>query len=910
MTISRVKPLLLTTALGMCLGFPAMATPQAYAAPSVEAAPTEVVVTGYRAASRAAVRAKKSSLVIMDTVSQDDIGRLPDLNIVEASRRIVGLSTVGGLDATKNRDIYQRAAIRGLDPKYNLITLDGSPLASSEWTVRGARLEQFPATLVARIEAIKSVTAEYDPHALGGQLNLVSKSAFDRPDHFLAMNASVGMNSSAGKFIASSKPSLRADITAAQRFGANKEFGVVVSGEYQHLYSSAITELPGDTAGAGWSYYTVAGTATPFRSLSATGYMAPVRIQDFAFDNERTRESLNAKFEYRPNDQLSASLFAGYYHDEDKETRSEILTIPGGAVTGQTATSGSFATGDYQQGIVYQPQTRKTSFYNGKLAYALTDSLTVSAVASTSHATYDEDRIFQKWAGAVTPGKTSTTPIANYGFTYTLDDGRPHIIYANPAAALDLDSYKLLYIRDVKRKSYSDVTYGKAALDWNSKEEDRGFGAKVGVSYTRTKVNFDVTYSELTSADVAGQAAIGGLSGLLYDKRTPSRENGVPYLTLNYNKVLAMVDAKSAYFIATNQTVNNFADDFNDVEQVAAAFAELQFKTDRFFGQVGLRNDATTVDILTNQASTITGSTAYTPLSRTDKYTYVLPSALAIYNFTPEMRVKGAVTQTIGRPDYSQYAARSSFSVSTGGVLTVNIGNPALKPLKATNYDLSYEWYLPRSGLFSAAVFHKDIDGLIFTGSSAGSPAQYQGVTYANVVLSQPLNAGSGKVDGLELSYEQNQLSFLPAWAKGLGFNTNLTLLDGRFDVPMSKASQAQGQSATRTVSGLILQPDYVVNATLFYVRGPFEGRVSYNKIGKALQSVDLDTPDRDLYQMARDQVDVQFRYSVTPKLDVVLQGQNIGRSPFVVRQGPSLAYVNNYFPVGSTVWLGVTFKP
>ena len=76
----------------------------------------QVVVSGLRAAEHATVQTKKATRQIVDAVSQDDIGQLPDVNIVEASRRIPGLS-VGGGGATKNRDIYQRATIRGLDSR-------------------------------------------------------------------------------------------------------------------------------------------------------------------------------------------------------------------------------------------------------------------------------------------------------------------------------------------------------------------------------------------------------------------------------------------------------------------------------------------------------------------------------------------------------------------------------------------------------------------------------------------------------------------------------------------------------------------------------------------------------------------------------------------------------------------------
>ncbi|WP_374130327.1 TonB-dependent receptor [Sphingomonas sp. 28-62-20] len=871
----------------------------------------DIVVTGFRAAEAAAIKAKRQSSIIIDAISQDDIGRLPDLNVVEASRRIVGLSTVGGLDPTKNRDIYQRVAIRGLDPKYNLIMVDGAPLASSEYTVRGARLEQFPASFLARIEAVKSVTAEFDPHALGGQINLVSKSAFTgRGDRFLAVNGFGGFNDSSGNFIAERKPSVRADATASAVFGADRSFGIVLSGEYQRIYSAALTELPGDTAGAGWTYYTAAGTATPFRSLSATGFIAPVRLQDFAFDNDRERMSINGKLEFSPNDKLHLSAFGGFYYDQDRELRAEVLTIPSGAPTAVTAASGRFASGDLQEGIVFQPQKRRTVLATVKGDFEIAPQLHFDATGSYSRATYDEQRIFQKWAGSVVPGRVSSAALPANGYSYSIVNGFPRAVHNDPARGMNLDAYQNLYIRDVLRNSRSSIAYGTASLAFNTTDADRGFGGRVGFTYTRTKLSYDVTYSEFTSANAAAQTQIGGIANLIYPRVVTARDSETPYYTLDPDRVLGLLAANPTLFVATNQIVNNFADDFTDVEKTTAFYGQLQYRSNNFYIQAGLRSDSTSIDILTNQASTIAGSTAYTPLNRTNQYRYWLPSAIATWQISPDMRFTGAVTKTIGRPDFSQYAARSSFSVSTANVLTVNIGNPGLRPLQAVSYDVSYEWYMPGGGLFSVAGFHKELTDIIFNGTNAGPTTTFQGVSYANVVISTPLNASGGRVSGLEIGFAKNRFEFLPQWLRGLGINANFTVLDGSLELRGSAAAIAQGAPATRKTGNLILQPNYIANITAFYTIGRFEGRLSFNQIGRALQSVDLDTPERDLYQEPRGQLDLQLRYSILPGLEAVFQAQNLTKAPFVVRQGPDRSLINNFFPVGRALWFGLSWKP
>lgn len=876
-----------------------------------EQAGDDIIVTGYKAANRAAIEAKRNAEVVLDSISQDDIGRLPDLNIVESARRITGLSTVGGLDPTKNRDIYQRVTIRGLDPRYNLITVDGVPLASSEWTVRGARLEQFPNSLVSRIEAIKTITAQYDPHGLGGQLNIVSRSAFDAPSgRFLVTNASIGQNTSSGDFLADKQPNMRIDATGSFVFGADQNLGLTLSAEYQKLYSSAFSELPGDTNGNGWTYYTPAGGQTPFSSLSRDGILVAVRPQDFRFENERSRIGLNGKLEYALGERSQVSLFAGYYRDEDEEFRAEVLSVPGGAPTNVTATSGTFAIGQLQQGVVLQPQTRETYLVTTKGNFALADNLLLNLTGSYSQASYDEQRIFHKWATDTVPGRVGTVNTPPFGYSYTITDGSPRATHNDPDRGSDPANYEVLYVRDIFRLADAQVYYGSAELAYNADRDDRGLGVRAGLALTKNIQEFDVRYSELVAANEAALAQIGGLGNFIFDDRFPSRDHVVsPYLVIDPQRVVDFAAANPSLFVPTNQQRNNFADDFRDEETVVAPYLQGLLRTDNFTLTAGLRYDSTSIDVDT-QVPTTASAAAFETFSRSSSYDFLLPSLLATYNFTEDMRITAGFSKTIGRPDFNQYAARTSFSIGTvPGTLTINTGNPDLQPREALNYDLSYEYYLP-NGLFSVALFYKDIRNEIFTGTQDGEPTELDGVLYPEVTINTPLNSGTAQIKGLEIGYTQDSFGFLPDWLSGLGINANFTLLDGSFNLPNSRNAIAQGAAALRETSGLIQQPEYIANLTAFYNNGPVEARVSYNRIGRALQQANQDTPERDLFQEPRSQLDVQLRVALKNNFDVVFQGQNITEEEFIVRQGPGRAYLNNAFPVGAIYWLGFSWRP
>jgi len=871
----------------------------------------QIQVTGFRAATTAAMDAKRDSTVVLDAVSDDDIGSLPDLSIVESARRIVGLSTVAGMDPTRNRDLYERVTIRGLDPKYNLITIDGVPMASSEVDVRGARLDQLPSPMVSRIEAVKTLTAQYDPHGLGGQVNLVTRSAFDKPDGFIVVNGALGRNSSAGEFVQDDHPLQKANATASRVFGDRGQLGVLVSVDWQKLWSTSHSQLPGDTAGAGWVYYTPSGAATPFSNLSRDGVLYPVRPQGYWFDDARSRKGINAKLEYLFENGGEISLFGGHYEAIDAELRAEQLAIPSTAPSYVNAESGSYAAAQFQQGIVWQPQTRNTDIATLKGIFRPTDDISWDATASWSRATSDIKRDMYKWASDVRPGSTTTLNSADYRFDYTVHDGKVLATFPNPRRATDPSSYDLLYLRNIERTSASTVGYVGANLTINADADDQGLGARTGFAYTDSKVSNDQSYREWFAKNAAGQAAIGGLSGYTYPTSWPSDFiSGVPFYVIDQSKGAALIAGRPQLLTESNRAADNYTSDFDDREKVKGIYAEGVFRSDRFYAVAGVRYDDTKVDVTTWQVPDASMPSVYAPALRKGGYAYLLPSALATWKIGDGSRLTASVGKTIGRPDYMQYAATTTFGITSSGGLAISRGNPALKPRQSTNLDLSYEWFMDDGGLFSTAVFEKRIRDEIFTSVRSLGPTQYNGIVYDDVSESTPLNSGRGKVRGLELNYVSGELAFLPDSLRGLGLSTNLTVLDGEFDIPFSPAAIANGAAASRRSSGLMQQPDYIANATLFYRRGGFEARASWNRIGEALQLVSSDTAERDLYAQPRSQLDVQISYEIGTAWDVMLQAQNLTRAPFVVRQGPGQTLVNNYFPVGSTLWLGFSWHP
>ena len=111
--------------------------------------------------------------------------------------------------------------------------------------------------------------------------------------------------------------------------------------------------------------------------------------------------------------------------------------------------------------------------------------------------------------------------------------------------------------------------------------------------------------------------------------------------------------------------------------------------------------------------------------------------------------------------------------------MRVTVSNPSLLPQKGDNYDLTAEYYFRPQGLVSVGAFRKKIRDYIYTDSSQtignGTDNGFDGL-YAGYTLTTQLNGGSAQIDGLEFSYQQ-QLTFLPGWARGFGISANYTTL-------------------------------------------------------------------------------------------------------------------------------------
>jgi TonB-dependent receptor len=355
-------------------------------------------------------------------------------------------------------------------------------------------------------------------------------------------------------------------------------------------------------------------------------------------------------------------------------------------------------------------------------------------------------------------------------------------------------------------------------------------------------------------------------------------------------------------------------------EKTQAAYGSLYFGNETALGvpmdgNIGLRVVHTSVNAngsveyptsITGDASTISPAQLALfnqptqPIDGSTRYTDVLPSLNIRFKLRPDLQLRLAASEAMTRPDISQLnsymkigtswsstgnGAQSSFAgftASTGG-------NPALKPMKADQYDLALEWYFSRTGSLYGTAFEKKIKDYVttetWTDTIMGQP----------VAVTGPVNAGTGTVKGLEIGYQQF-FDFLPGFLKGLGLQANFTYLQSSKITGTTSCDPNHGNGSC-DASSIVTNPalpmaglsPHSFNLTLMYENSDWSARLAYSWRSKYLITTE-DSGDTYLpmWNAAFGQLDGSVFYHITKDMQVGIQANNLNRATTHVLMGPT----------------------
>jgi len=806
-------------------------------------------VEGYREGRARALQQKRTADNIMDIVSADSVGNLPDRNVAEAVARLPGLNL--SLDQGEGRYV----SIRGAEPNLNQVMMDGATMAAPGGTRlgRAVPLDTLSAGQVSSIEVIKSVTPDLDANSVGGTLNLKSASAFDRKARFIS--GSISGNRNGG----TDKNNLAAQVSYSDLFGPQNQWGLAASASYEKRdYQNEWLQI------GGWSNVTVGGNS----------FYLP---NDFEVKPEwgsKERTGVNLNLEFRPDNSTQFYLRPGYSNTKNPETRFEAIYTANTAPANLTLTSpraGTFNAGNRSERRAFRYRVdHDLTNLNGGLRKVM-GAFTIEPVATYSHAKenrlYTTDREFRN-------GNGQTGPIS-----FDLGDGFVPVRWVVDPTIDVPARYPLRRTRDdfgvVDEKIYT----ARTDVRWDSNEilGHPGY-LKSGFKFLKRSRITDLESRRLVPAGAAWNLADTGPqlpSVPVYDRRFQSL-------------FLPRIEAIDA-FIASHpsqvthdpvgESTNSIEDDYQIDEYIYGAYAMGTIKIDRFRLLGGVRWEKTDATIRAVEERTV-GNTAplRIPNSGVTSYDKWFPNIQGVYRFTEQLQLRAAFTQTIGRPAYEDARSLAIFNYSPlvaplnpqfNNTGSVTVGNPRLKPYGAKSYDLSLEWYANKIGsVFTLAAFRKDIADPIYTFTETQQNVVYSGVGLSTLNFSGKLNGTSGRISGVEFNVHQ-PFRFLPAPLDGLGIDGNMTIISSREVIPTRRGEDIP----------FFRQPSKIRNLTLFYEKSGLSARVAYSYQGSQINSLGS-TLIQDRYNVARCQYDAQVSYRFTRNYSVTAAVRNITREP------------------------------
>lgn len=788
---------------------------------------SDVVVVGSLSDSVArALNQQRTADNTTNVVSSDSIGRFPDSNVAEALQRVPGI----GIERDQGEGNF--VSLRGSPAEFTSITVDGVSIPSTSPSTRAVDLGALPSEVVSALEINKTLLPSQDADSIAGSINLVTRSAFDSRGRTVRLNGGGSYNE------LGSTNDRRASVVVSDLFGAERQFGALLSASY------AKTDRRVDNIESGWDI---------IKDSNGNDILG-VPEQEFKdYDTRRERISVTGAFEYRPDALNSFFVRGAWARRTDDEFRNTLLLIyedgtiqPGATDRSATFTNARFAR-EFRHRIV-RDENLAISAGGEHDINAMTLDYTVSFARGEQTYPNRQQLLF----------RSSIRPTLSYDFSGDFDN--PNLSLFTTQEHLNPANYA--YREHVNR--WATTTQDETAAEVNlsipttlfNQPAEWRFGARLR---QRDIEADDERYRIRTGASGPGVPYADLLS------REPSQNLGYD-LGFKYNSGLVLdYFGRQGPLTATpaNRRVpQSTTSDYTAQEDIYAAYGMTKIQFDRADLILGLRVEKTEFEGAAPEFNEATGTFTLGSVSRS--YTDVFPNATLRYAFNDNLIGRAALTRGIVRPRYRDNVPRitESGDRAPGSIIDLSAGNPDINPTLSNNFDASLEYYFEPLGLASVGVFYKDLEDYVFELTTRG--------TYAGLAadITRPENAPDGYIRGIEFNYQQ-QFTFLPGWMSGFGVAANYTWTDAEMTLPF--AGPGRG-----TTAALPNQSDTTVNLSVFYETSRFNARLAWTDRSDFLQEFNYADPRLDIYWEGRSQLDFTADFDVTETVNVYLEAKNL----------------------------------
>jgi len=763
----------------------------------------ELTVTGSRKSQLDAISQKRSSNRIMDVITTDDLGKLPDINVAEATQRIAGVA----METDKGEGKF--VSIRGIQPSQNNVTLNGQANLSSTGGSRATALDLLPTEIISSIEVVKAVTPDMEANSLGGSVTINTISAFDRNKPFLVATAEglIQDRQNTSGMDDSDAP-LRFSATGGKKFGKNKKFGGVISTDFfKRDFTVSVID--------------------PDEWIFENGFFLPNENELQIEDNERTRFSLNSDLEYRFTDNNSVYFQSLFTNTEELALNSEFELTFEGDLTNQTATSGRWSAGSMELDFARQDEdeTLNTFILGTKNTFGQFTTDIYGSFSKGDTDIFDPDGTFEN------PENTEDQLPLNFDTSnFFFDVTTPNTAFANDATQMRMRGLNL-NSTNIEEENY-EVS---GDIEYNFLLKNRPGSIKFGGRYRDRDIFVD---SDRQEFDLDGEGGIEATNPLTLDRFRldpwdPEQGGQNPFHHSDVKSLASFVsnpdnlDPSIIQLEPVESEVESLENDINNEETVTAGYVMGSFNISKLQVISGFRVEHTSTTSNGNVVSETDNGIAFDVITDGNTYTNILPSVHLKYNLNERATFRFAWTNTIARPDFSDLSATSFFEVeetSTPGEFdgSFETANADLEPLRSTNYDLVFSYFFPNGGMFSTAGFYKDIEDQIFTAEQQLDDVEFRGFFFNELEIESLENAEEASLLGVEFTYDQ-PFTFLPNFFNGFGATLNMAFMESDVDLE------------TRKDLPLFRQPEQVMNGVLYYEKKGIEFRFSASHRGKFL---------------------------------------------------------------------------
>ncbi|MBI2381287.1 MAG: TonB-dependent receptor [Gammaproteobacteria bacterium] len=868
--------------------------PKSSAAEKAEAEEAEAIetmtVTGIRAGIERAIDTKRQSTAIVEAISAEDIGKLPDTSIAESIARLPGLTMqrVAGRAST--------VSIRGLADDFGTTLLNGREQVSVG-NNRGVEFDQYPSELMSGVVVYKTPTANLVGQGLSGTVDLKTVRPLAYSERVTSINGRLEKNSNGELNPGYDDTGNRFSFSYIDQFLDNT-LGLAVG--YAHL------DTPGQAnRWEAWGYPQITVNGQNAYLLGGS--------KSQASSSDNVRDGLMAVLEYKPNENYSSIVDAYVSRFDQEETVRFVETglgWSGASLSNAVVENGQVVSGTFtgvRPVLRNDLNTRddEISAFGWKNEFRFGDNWTALADISHSEAERDE-MLLETYSGLGHHSDPNATAVVQF----TQGGGRPQFSYnrgftdANQIVLTDpagwgqagfvkyphvedeLTSLRASAERMFDEGMFKSVEFGLNHAD-REKSRASGFEGFLRIKGANTAV--------IPSDALEGPADLGytGIAGTIaYDVRD--------VLGMYNFDELVHADVRNK-----NWTVN---------EKVTTLYSQLNIDTD--LGSMPLKGAFGVQAVRTDQSSDgmiVPFGTASAPvaISGGDTYTDILPTLNLSLGLTDEQIIRLGLGKQLARARMDDMRANQNVDIPSTGQnafrWVADGGNPELKPWEAYAADLSYEWYFGEGGYLSVAGFYKDLRTYIYSQTLAYDFTGYDPrdkTPVSNIgIFTSPTNGEGGKLHGYEVAASL-PLSLVSQALDGFG-------LVASYSNTKSSIEPLGPDHPDEPIPGL---SEVVSNITAYYEKNGFSARISQRHRDDFLGEVQGFGGDRSKrYIQAEDIVDAQIGYSfgegsAVEGLSLLVQANNLTNEKYrEYFQESGLPRIENEF--GRVILAGATYK-